>query len=118
MDARTTGLMGVNVDFVIMATFFIAGALAGIAGVFIGIRTILSPQMGSYATKGFVVCVIGGLGNLSGTLIAALCLGIFETIFITFIGSGIAPAFVFIVMLVFLILRPQGISGKFVTDKV
>lgn len=117
MDAKTTSLMGINVNFIIMGTFFTAGVFAAISGVFVGIRTILSPQMGSYAIKGFVVCVIGGLGNLSGALFAALLLGMMETLFITFIGSGLAPVGVFLTMLIFLALRPQGLAGKFAADK-
>ncbi|MGC8787474.1 MAG: branched-chain amino acid ABC transporter permease, partial [Anaerolineae bacterium] len=55
MDPRTTSLMGVNVDSVVLTTFFLAGALAGVSGVFVGIRTILSPQIGSmYTVKGFM----------------------------------------------------------------
>ena len=118
MDAKTTSLMGVNVNLVIMGTFFIAGVFAAISGVFVGIRTILSPQVGSsYAVKGFVVSVIGGLGNLSGALFAALLLGMTETLFIAFIGSGLAPVGVFITMLIFLVFRPQGLAGKFAVDK-
>lgn len=118
LDPKTTSLMGVNVDFIVFATFFTAGVFAAIAGLFVGIRTILSPQMGSmYGVKGFVVCVIGGLGNMSGTLLAALILGIVETLMITYIGSGLAPVGVFLFMLIFLTFRPQGLAGKFVSDK-
>lgn len=118
MDSKTTSLMGVNVNLIIMATFFTAGVFAAIAGVFVGVRTILSPQMGTmYMLKGFVVCVIGGLGNLSGALFAAILLGIVETLLITYIGSGLAPVGVFAFMLIFLAFRPQGLAGKFISDK-
>ncbi len=117
LDPRTTSLMGVNVNLIVMVTFFVAGVFAAIAGVFVGVRTILSPQMGSYAVKGFVVCVIGGLGNISGALFAAIILGIAETIFINYIGSALAPVGIFLAMLVFLTLRPEGLAGKFAADK-
>lgn len=118
MDSGATSLMGVNVNFVVMATFFVAGALAAIAGVFVGIRTILSPQMGTlYTVKGFMVCVIGGLGSLNGALMAAIILGIVETILTALIGAGLAPVGTFLFMLAFLILRPQGLAGQFVSDK-
>lgn len=118
MDARATSLMGINVDLVVMVTFFVAGALAAIAGVFVGIRTILSPQMGSlYTVKGFMVCVIGGLGSLNGALYAALILGVVETILTALIGAGLAPVGTFVFMLVFLVLRPQGLAGNFAADK-
>jgi branched-chain amino acid transport system permease protein len=118
LDAPTTSLMGVNVNMVVLTTFFVAGALAGIAGVFVGIKTILSPQIGSlYTVKGFMVCVIGGLGSLNGALFAALVLGLVETIFSALIGSGLAPVGTFFFMLIFLILRPQGIAGDFSAEK-
>jgi branched-chain amino acid transport system permease protein len=118
LDAPTTSLMGVNVNLVVLAAFFAAGALAGIAGVFVGIKTILSPQIGSlYTVKGFMVCVIGGLGSLNGALFAALILGLVETIFSAIIGSGLAPVGTFFFMLIFLILRPQGLAGDFSAEK-
>ena len=118
MDAPTTGLMGVNVNRVVMATFFVAGALAGIAGVFVGIRTSLTPQIGSlYTVKGFMVCVIGGLGSMNGALFAALILGIVETACGVIMGTSLAPVGTFIFMLVFLFLRPQGLAGNFAVEK-
>ena len=118
LDANTTSLMGVNVNMIVFATFFVAGALAGIAGVFVGIKTILSPQIGSlYTVKGFMVCVIGGLGSLNGALFAALILGLVETFFSAVIGSALAPVGTFFFMLIFLVLRPQGISGVFSGEK-
>lgn len=118
MDPRTTSLMGVNVDLVVLATFFLAGALAGVAGVFVGIRTILSPQIGSmYTVKGFMVAVIGGLGSLNGALFAALILGVVETAFSVIMGTSLAPVGTFFFVLVFLFLRPQGIAGVFAIEK-
>lgn len=118
MDSKTTSLMGINVNRVVLTTFFVAGALAGIAGVFVGIRTILSPQMGSmYTVKGFMVCVIGGLGSLNGALYAAIILGVVETILTALIGSGLAPVGTFLFMVIFLTLRPQGLAGNFAGEK-
>lgn len=118
MDPGATSLMGINVNFVVLTTFFVAGALAAIAGVFVGVRTILSPQMGTlYTVKGFMVCVIGGLGSLSGALWAAIILGLVETFLTALIGAGLAPVGTFLFMLVFLVLRPQGLAGQFVADK-
>ncbi len=118
MDPRTTSLMGVNVNLVVLAAFFAAGALAGIAGVFVGIRTSLTPQIGSlYTIKGFMVCVIGGLGSLNGALYAALLLGLAETLFGAVIGTSLAPVGTFLFMLLFLALRPSGLAGVFATEK-
>lgn len=118
MDPRTTSLMGVNVNLIVLATFFTAGALAGIAGVFVGIRTSLTPQIGSlYTVKGFMVCVIGGLGSLNGALFAAIILGMVETLCGAVIGTSLAPVGTFLFMLLFLALRPSGLAGVFATEK-
>ena len=118
MDSRATSLMGINVNLVVLVTFFVAGALAAIAGVFVGVRTILSPQMGSlYTVKAFMVAVMGGLGSLNGALYAAILLGIVETILTAIMGAGLAPVGTFIFMLIFLVVCPQGLAGNFTSDK-
>jgi len=120
MDSTTTLLMGANVDRIVVATFFVVGILGGIAGVFLGINYTLYPQLGQLIVKGFIASVIGGLGNLSGAVVGALLLGILEVILtgIEGIGSGLAPVVIFFITLVFLILRPQGIAGKIIQEKV
>jgi len=118
MDERTTWLMGVNVDKVVLATFFVAGMLAGIAGVFVGIRTSLTPQIGSaYIIKAFMVSVIGGLGSINGALFAALILGLVEIACGAILGTSLIPVGTFIFMLVFMLIRPQGLAGIFSFQK-
>jgi branched-chain amino acid transport system permease protein len=119
MDYSTTGLMGVNVTFVIVATFFVAGVFGGLAGVFLGISYILTPQLGNMVVKGFIASVLGGLGDLSGAIIGAFLLAIIETIlaYIPNIGAGLSPVIIFVIMLIFLLLRPQGIMGKISEQK-
>jgi branched-chain amino acid transport system permease protein len=119
MDGPTTSLMGVNVNLVIAATFFIVGALGGMAGVFLGINYTLYPQLGQMIVKGFIASVIGGLGNLAGAVIGAILLGLLEVALtsISGIGSGLSPVVIFLVTLVFLILRPQGIAGRIIQEK-
>jgi branched-chain amino acid transport system permease protein len=114
MDFTTTGLMGVNATLVIVATFFVSGVFAGLAGVFLGISYILTPQLGNMVVKGFIASVLGGLGNLPGAIIGAFILAFLETLFayVQVIGAGLSPVVIFIIMLVFLLLRPQGIMGK------
>ena len=120
MDASTTGLMGVNVTLVIMATFFVSGALGGVSGMFLGMNYSLYPKLGTLVTKGFISAIIGGLGSISGAVIAAFLLGMLEVIlvWIDAIGSSWSPVVIFLVMIVFLILRPQGIAGKLIREKV
>ncbi len=119
MDTNTTSLMGINVNAVIAATFFTVGCLGGIAGVFLGINYTLYPQLGQLIVKGFIASVLGGLGNLFGAVLGAILLGVLEVALtnIPFIGSGLSPVVIFVIMLIFLILRPQGIAGKIVHEK-
>lgn len=119
MDANTTSLMGLNVSFIIAATFFASGFLGGIGGVFLGINYTLYPQLGQMVVKGFIASVIGGLGNILGAVVGAVLLGVLEVILISigFIGSGLSPVVIFGIMLVFLLLRPQGIAGFIIQEK-
>lgn len=118
MDSRATSLMGMNVNLIVLSTFFLAGALAGVAGVFVGTRTVLSPTLGStYTVKAFMVAVIGGLGSLNGALYAALMLGILETFLTSWIGSALQPVGSFVFMMIFLLLFPNGLAGNFTSDK-
>ena len=109
--------MGIDADRVVMATFAMSGALGGISGVFLGMNYSLYPQLGQLVVKGFIASVIGGLGNITGAVIGAFLLGIVEVGLIGMVGSGLMPACVFVVMLVFLLVRPQGIAGKIVQEK-
>lgn len=116
-DRDTASLMGINVYRTIQFAFVLSGALAGLAGVFLGINYTLYPQLGDLVVKGFIASVIGGLGSLSGAIIGAVLLGLTETLLINFVGSGIAPVFTFIIMLVFLLVRPRGIAGSNIQEK-
>ena len=120
MDRETTSLMGVNVTLIIMATFFVSGMLGGVSGMFLGINYSLYPRLGSLVVKGFIASVIGGLGSINGAVIGAFLLGIMEVVlvWIDAIGSGWSQVVIFLVMIVFLTLRPQGIAGKIIREKV
>lgn len=119
MDIPTTSLMGVNVTLIIAATFFVSGFLGGISGMFLGINYTLYPQIGKLIVKGFIASVLGGLGNIAGAVIGAILLGILEVALtgIDFIGSGLAPVVIFIIIIIFLIVRPQGIAGIIIQEK-
>lgn len=120
MDADTTSLMGANVTLIIMATFFASGVMGGIGGMFLGINYTLYPSLGKLVVKGFIASVIGGLGSINGAVIGAFLLGLLEVllIWIDGIGAGWAPVVVFLVMIAFLIIRPQGIAGRITREKV
>ncbi len=116
-DVNTASLMGIDADRVVMATFAMSGALGGISGVFLGMNYSLYPQIGQLVVKGFIASVIGGLGSITGAVIGALLLGVFEVALTGVVGSGWTPACVFVIMLVFLLVRPRGIAGVIVQEK-
>lgn len=116
-DRDTASLMGINVTRTIQFAFIVSGALAGLAGVFLGINYTLYPSLGSLVVKGFIASVIGGLGSLPGAIIGAMLLGIVETALVSTVGSGYMPVFTFVIMLVFLLVRPQGIAGSNIQEK-
>jgi len=116
-DLAATGLMGINADFIVLATFFVSGLLGGLTGVLYGLSASLTPQIGQVVVKGFIASVLGGLGSLSGVAIAAFALGLIEVFLIATIGSGLSPVVIFFLMVAFLLLRPQGVAGQSFADK-
>ena len=118
MDSDTVRLMGINVSVVIALTFMISGALAAVAGIFCGVNYILFPQLNQYVFKGMIASILGGLGNISGALYGGIMLGLLETFFNNAFGAGLVPVFSFVFSMIFLLVRPQGIAGKYVIDKV
>lgn len=118
MDSNAAKLMGINVSLIVAMTFFISGVLGAVSGVFCGMNYTLYPQLGNLVLKGMIASILGGLGNISGALYGGLLLGITEIFLINFVGSGITPVFTFVLFILFLMVRPQGISGKFISEKV
>lgn len=118
LDDSTAKLMGMNSNSVVRFTLFLAGALAGVSGVFLASNYTIDPFLGSMVVKGFIASVIGGLGSLPGAIMGAFALGIIEVVLTIITGDIISPAIVFVVTLAFLLIRPQGISGKIIQDKV
>ncbi|MFQ9679375.1 MAG: hypothetical protein ACLRZH_04060 [Ruthenibacterium lactatiformans] len=84
---------------------------------FLGIKYTLYPTLGSLVVKGFIASVIGGLGSLTGAIIGAVLLGLTETILLSMLGSGYSTIATFAIMLVFLLVRPQGIAGSNIQEK-
>ena len=119
IDSHTGRLMGINSGLVIVFTFALAGLLAGVSGTLLGMKYSVYPTLGSsMVVKGFIASTIGGLGSLPGAIVAALILGVVEMISVYNLGSSVTPVLLFGIMLFFLFVRPQGISGKFAQDKV
>ena len=116
-DRDTAQLMGIDSTRIIQFTFVISGLLAGVAGVFLGNKFTLTPSLGSLVVKGFIASVIGGLGSLTGAVVGAVLLGVTETVLLALLGSGYNTIATFAIMLVFLLVRPQGIAGSNIQEK-
>ena len=117
-DLRTAGLMGVNVSLLIGIVFLVAGGLAGVSGIFLAMRYTLFPQLGGITIKAFVAAVIGGLGSLPGAVVGSLILGLAEMLSAGFISSQMRDIVVFSLLVLTLLVRPAGLFGKQVSDKV
>src|SRR5437667_9509895 len=88
-DRETAGLMGINPNQLIMLTFVIASALAGMAGAMLGPVLVLTPFAGtSVIVKAFAIVIIGGFGHVEGTIIAGILVGVIEALTVQHLGSG------------------------------
>ncbi len=116
----TAGLLGVNVEWVVLLTFGVASALAGAAGVMIGLAFhAITPFIGlTFALKGLVVMLLGGLGNVLGAMIGGLILGLAEVLAIVIFPTeiNVQDIFSFGIMIIILIFRPTGLFGTRVTQ--
>lgn len=110
-DLVTPSLMGINTDLIVSVTFFISGALAGIAGLFLGMSLNVYPQLGNLVLKAFVATVVGGLGSLGGAVVAAFLLGLLETMITAYVSGAVTPMVSFTVMILFLLFKPEGVAG-------
>jgi len=112
-DRETAGLMGINQNLVIALTIVIASALAGVAGALLGPVVVLTPFTGaSLIVKAFAIVIIGGFGNMEGTIIAGLLVGIIEAFTVQYLGSGIIDLVVFAMLLAMLVIRPTGLIAE------
>jgi branched-chain amino acid transport system permease protein len=112
-------LMGVNVNFVIAFTFGLGSALAGAAGVLTTMQQSADPLMGvNYGLKAFVAAVLGGIGNLPGAVLGALLIGVLETLTVAADMSTYRDAVAFAVLILILLVRPAGLLGKNIREKV
>lgn len=120
VDDQAAQLMGINANTIISFTFLIGSALAGAAGVLVGIYyNSLSPLMGvNIGTKAFVAAVVGGIGSIPGAMCGGLIIGLVET-FVAMIGlSTWKDAVVYAILIVILLVKPTGLLGKNQVEKV
>ena len=119
-DMDAARLMGINVNSTISLTFAIGSALAAIAGVLLcSSYTSLMPTTGSMpGIKAFTAAVFGGIGSIPGAFLGGLLLGIIESLAKAYISTQLANSIVFAVLIVTLLVRPTGLLGKYVPEKV
>ncbi|MGI6094106.1 MAG: branched-chain amino acid ABC transporter permease [Lachnospiraceae bacterium] len=119
-DTGAAQLMGINVNGTIALTFAIGSALAAIAGALLcSAYPILDPYTGSMpGIKAFVAAVFGGIGSIPGAMLGGILLGIIEILGKAYISSQLADAIVFSVLIIVLLVKPTGILGKKINEKV
>jgi branched-chain amino acid transport system permease protein len=120
IDRDAAAMMGVEGDRVIVSTFFIGSALAGAAGVLVGLAfTQVWHFMGFTAgLKGFTAAVVGGIGNIPGAMLGGLLLGLTESLAVGFISPTYKDLIAFVVLILVLLVRPAGLLGARIQQKV
>ena len=119
-DKAAAQLMGINVNKTISMTFAIGSALAAIAGVLLcSYSPVLQPTTGAMpGIKAFTAAVFGGIGSIPGAFVGGILLGIIEAMAKAYISSNLANSIVFAVLIVVLLVKPAGLLGKYVPEKV
>ena len=119
-DKGAAQLMGINVNFTISVTFAIGSALAAIAGVLLlSSYPSLMPTTGSMpGIKAFTAAVFGGIGSIPGAFLGGVLLGVIESFASAYISTQLANSIVFAVLIVVLLVRPTGLLGKRIQEKV
>ena len=119
-DREAAAMQGIDVDRVIVVTFFVGSALAGAAGVMFGlVFSQIFHLMGFFAgLKGFTAAVIGGIGSIPGAMLGGVSIGLAEAFITGYVSSTFQDVFVFSILIVLLLLRPSGLLGKADIQKV
>lgn len=119
-DVDAARLMGINVDNVISVTFAIGSGMAAAAGVLVGIYyNSIDPLMGIMpGLKAFVAAVLGGIGIIPGAMLGGLILGMIEALVSGFFSSTYRDAVAFVLLIIILLVKPAGLLGKNVREKV
>ncbi|MGD9913260.1 MAG: branched-chain amino acid ABC transporter permease [Rhizobiaceae bacterium] len=108
-------LIGIDVSRLFIITFALSAVLAGVTGILLGSVRMVTPAFGAEPlVKALIIVIFGGLGSLGGTIVAAYLLGLLEAFLIFFIGIYWAPSMIFLLLILILLVRPQGLLGKVV----
>ena len=112
-DRETAGLMGINPNQLVMLTFVIASALAGMGGAMLAPVLVLTPFAGTTViVKAFAIVIIGGFGNVEGTILAGLLVGLIESFTTQYLDPGLIDIVVFGLLLLMLAFRPTGLVSE------
>jgi branched-chain amino acid transport system permease protein len=119
MDDEAAGMIGVNSNTLKLVTMAISSALAGVAGAMLAFSfgAVDYTTGGALLLRGFAVIILGGVGSIAGSLAGGLLLGIAEGLTIYWFGSNWQPAAAFVLLIAFLLVRPQGLFGKPQVDR-
>jgi branched-chain amino acid transport system permease protein len=119
-DADAAMLMGVDVDKVVRNTFLLGGFMAGTAGNLIALQSVTEPMMGFMpGLKSFVAAVLGGIGSVPGAIVGGLVLGTVEGLAVwAGVPTGYKDVAAFVILILILVVRPQGLMGKPLKEKV
>jgi len=120
IDQGAARLMGIDVNRVIMVVFLIGPALGGAAGLMVGLYYgQIGYQMGlTYGMKAFTAAILGGIGNIPGAMVGGLLLGVIEALGAAYLSLAWKDAIAFVVLILILIVRPTGLLGERVAEKV
>lgn len=117
-DIQVCELNGVNSAKLIGLVFVLAGGLAGISGMFLGMKYMVYPTMGWITSKAYIAAVIGGLGSLPGAVVGGIILGVLETFVSAYVSSLVRDVFSFSLLVALLMFMPTGLFGKYLEEKV
>jgi branched-chain amino acid transport system permease protein len=117
---RSSTLMGINVNSIIMVTFIVGSSLAGVGSVLVGLKyPKIDPLMGTLiGLKAFVAAVLGGIGNLPGAVVGGLLMGLCEEMVVAYISSTYRDALAFGLLIFILLFKPSGLFGQTRVEKV
>jgi len=119
-DIEAATFMGIDVDRIVVMVFLIGSALGGAAGALVGLLfTQVDYYVGFQAgLKGFTAAVLGGIGSIHGAMLGGILLGLVESLAVTFLPSAYKDVVAFVILIAVLIIRPWGLVGEKVTEKV
>lgn len=119
-DMDVSRLMGINTNKVVYFTFGLGSSLGAAAGILVGIYYKAAYPMMGYVPglKAFIAAVIGGIGSIPGAMLGGLIMGVSESLGAAYISSGYRDAIAFVILIIILLLKPEGLLGKGIKEKV